>query len=298
MLNQHNDSDSRIEIVLTFDDGPHAAKLGANRTKKVMDVLRLNNTSPNMKAIFFIQTHSRGELDDKYFRGNTDIGKELIRRMHASGHIIGVHTGHDVEKADHISHTDRTARELDDDIDRASNFIEDVLAKPLEGSPYLPKLIRPVEGKVNPNVVRTYYKKYYKLTMWDVDSEDTRPGATPEKVKRALVTNTWKALQAGKRKLLVLFHDTNRYIPLEAIRANLETYIEIIKATVEGDSNLLHNRFGLDVKTLIGTVGVPIEPTGLSPVFVDNRERVVEIVRWKYWDEQDGYVRDLPKDRE
>ncbi len=84
----HHHSDTPVEIVLTFDDGPHAAELSANRTKKVMDVLRLNRTSPNMKAIFFIQTHSRGKdkiwIDSQgkeqriktYFRGNTDIGKD------------------------------------------------------------------------------------------------------------------------------------------------------------------------------------------------------------------------------
>jgi len=287
--NHHTHSGSVIEIVLTFDDGPHAAGLSENRTKEVMDVLRVNRTSPNMKAIFFIQTHSRGKNNEKgrptYFRGNTRIGKQLIKAMHASGHIIGVHTGHDVESGDHILHTTRQkARELDNDIDRAEDFIEEVLGI----KPYLPKLIRPVGGEVNPDVVRTYYKKYYKLTMWDVDSEDSRPGATPEKVRRALVRGTWQAIQEGKRKLIVLFHDISTYIPYMHIRANLENYIEIIKATVEGNSNLLHDRFGLDVKTLIGTVGGPVEPTGLSPVFVNDRERVVETVRWKYWDKQDG----------
>lgn len=282
MPGHYHHSDSVVEIVLTFDDGPHAAALNQNRTEKVMEVLRVNRTSPNMKAIFFIQTHSRGKLDDKYFRGNTKIGKQLIEMIHHRKHIIGVHTGHDVERGDHILHTTRQeAGELGNDIDRAEGFIEGVLGI----KPYLPKLIRPVEGKVNPDVVRTYYRKYYKLTMWDVDSEDSRPGATPEKVKRALVKDTWKAIQAGKRKLIVLFHDTNKYTHK---RENLENYIEIIKATVEGNFNLLRNRFRLDVETLIGTVGGPIEPTGLSPVFVDSRERVVEIVRWKYWDKQDG----------
>ncbi len=289
MPSHHTHSGSVIEIVLTFDDGPHAAGLSANRTKEVMDVLRLNRTSPNMKAIFFIQTHSRGKDDERgrptYFRGNTRIGKRLIKEMHASEHIIGVHAGHDVERGDHILHTVRQeAGELGNDINRAEDFIEKVLGI----KPYLPKLIRPVGGRVNPDVVRTYYKKYYKLTMWDVDSEDTRPGATPEKVRKALVRGTWKAIQEGKRRLIVLFHDTSTYIPYTHIRANLENYIEIIKATVEGNSNLLRDRFGLDVKTLIGTVGRVVEPTGLSPVFVDSRERVVEIVRWKYWDEQDG----------
>ena len=187
MPNHNIHSGSVIEIVLTFDDGPHAAALNQNRTEKVMEVLRINRTSPNMKAIFFIQTHSRGKRDDKYFRGNTDIGKDLIKAMHTRKHIIGVHTGHDVERRDHIPHTTRQKDgELGNDIDRALNFIEEVLAKPLKGNPYLPKLIRPVGTQKVPNAVaRIYNEKYYKLTGWDVDSEASRPGVTSEKVKRA-----------------------------------------------------------------------------------------------------------------
>ena len=248
MPDHYHHSDSVVEIVLTFDDGPHAAEFSANRTKEVMDVLRSNPIRRDMKAIFFIQTHSRGKKDDRYFRGNTPNGEQLIKMMHHRKHIIGVHTGHDVEREDHMLHTKRQeAQELGNDIDRAERFIERVLAEPLKGKPYLPKLIRPVEGKVDPDVVRTYYKKYYKLTMWDVDSEDTRLGATPGSVKMALVTNTWKAIQEGKKRLVVLFHDTSTYIPYTQIRANLENYMGIIKATVEGDSDLLRNRFRLPV---------------------------------------------------
>ena len=46
-----------------------------------MEVLASNTVGTNMKAIFFIQTHSRSELTDEYFRGNTKPGKELIKEM-------------------------------------------------------------------------------------------------------------------------------------------------------------------------------------------------------------------------
>ena len=277
MPGHYHHSDSVVEIVLTFDDGPHTGALNKhpveNRTESVIDVLRINRTSPKIKAIFFIQTHSRSKIEDKYFRGNTDMGKELIRRMHASGHIIGVHTGHDVKEADHIPHTDRTARELGDDIDRASNFIEAVLATPLKGKPYLPKLIRPVGTPTVPKEIKQiYYDKYHKLTGWDVDSEDSFLGATPGSVKKALVEHTITAVKAGKRKLIVLFHDTNKYT---YIRENLEDYIKIISDTIEGK-----------IGAMIGGRFVKLE--GLWPVFVNDRNRVEEIVRWKYWSGQDA----------
>ncbi len=214
--------------------------------------------------------------------------------MHKRKHIIGVHTGHDVESGDHILHTTRQeAGELGNDINRAEGFIEKVLAEELKGNSYMPRLIRPVEGEVNPDVVRTYYEKYYKSTMWDVDSEDSWPGATPKRVIEALVTQTWKALEAGKKTLIVLFHDVDTYIPYKSIRANLENYIQVIKATVEGKSHILRDLFGVDLRILKG-----IKRTDLFPIFVDDRERVVEIVRWKYWSGQDGEVGDPPEVQE
>lgn len=314
MLNQHNDSGSVIEIVLTFDDGPHAGRrtenprTNTNRTQSVMNVLKSHPVQHDMKGIFFIQTHSRGAKDDAYFRGNTTVGKALIREMHERQHIIGVHSGHDVPYRDHIPHTERQeVGELGNDIENAELFIEAVLKEALQGKPYLPKLIRPVKGHVNPDVVRTYAEKFYKLTMWDVDSEDSRPGATIEKVKRALVRNTWIALAAGKKRLIVLFHDTDNYVPQGKLEESLEAYIGIIKATVEGNSNVLFNGFGLNANEIIANANKDLSAahqmksfgaTGLSPMFVTDRERVVEIVRWKYWDEQDGYVGNPPKRRE
>ena len=294
MPGHYHHSDSVVEIVFTFDDGPHAAKK-RNRTKLVMDVLRFNRLGTKMKGIFFIQTHSRGKdwiwTDSQgkkrrtptYFRGNTDIGKELIKTMHKRGHIIGIHTGHDVEDRDHIPHTDRTPHELRDDIDRASTFIETVLAEPLKGKPYLPKLIRAVGRKNVPKKIeQIYHEKFYKLTGWDVDSEDSRPDATPESVKKALVTHTWAAIDAGKKRLIVLFHDTDDYISYDKLEKNLEDYLEVIKLTIEGKADVLRNRFSLDVKTLEG-----IERTKFTPKFVDERDRLAEIVRWKYWGAQD-----------
>lgn len=50
-----------VEIVLTFDDGPHHAE-NNNRTRKVLDVLKNTNTiTPGIRAVFFIQSDA---LDD------------------------------------------------------------------------------------------------------------------------------------------------------------------------------------------------------------------------------------------
>ena len=43
-----------IRILLTFDDGPHAAVMG-NRTDHVLDVL----AKDKVIAAFFVQTHAR-----------------------------------------------------------------------------------------------------------------------------------------------------------------------------------------------------------------------------------------------
>jgi peptidoglycan/xylan/chitin deacetylase (PgdA/CDA1 family) len=95
-----------LEVVLTFDDGPHVEEWGRNRnhTEKVVKKLKDNVIHKDIKAVFFAQTHAPG-------RGGTPTGREIIAAVSKQGHVIGIHTGSFV---DHASHRKRVlARPFD-----------------------------------------------------------------------------------------------------------------------------------------------------------------------------------------
>jgi len=66
-----NKNDSKNQIAITFDDGPHS-----EFTPKVLDLLKKHNA----KATFFCI----GQQVEKY--------PEIIRRILTEGHVIGNHT--------------------------------------------------------------------------------------------------------------------------------------------------------------------------------------------------------------
>jgi peptidoglycan/xylan/chitin deacetylase (PgdA/CDA1 family) len=94
-----------VEVMLTFDDGPHAAPPdgGSNRTQKVLNTLAnytRNGKSQSVKVTFFVQTHAR-DGEGQYYRGMHPNGREMLKRIDAAGHEIGIHTGSEQDHAFH-----------------------------------------------------------------------------------------------------------------------------------------------------------------------------------------------------
>ena len=73
-----------LRFLLTFDDGP-SIRATPNPTEQVLDTLARNPLQPGIKAVFFVQTRAVNG-------GGTPLGRQLIRRELAQGHVLGFHT--------------------------------------------------------------------------------------------------------------------------------------------------------------------------------------------------------------
>src|SRR5437868_5727213 len=82
-------------FLMTFDDGPHV------NTALILEQLAHNPVQQGIRAMFFVQTRN-GE------GGRSELGRFLLQREHAEGHVLGLHTG----TAGHVSHTSLSKHEL------------------------------------------------------------------------------------------------------------------------------------------------------------------------------------------
>ncbi len=73
-----------LRFLLTFDDGP-SIRSAPNPTEQVLGTLASNPVQPGIRAVFFVQTRASNG-------GGTPMGRELIRRELALGHVLGFHT--------------------------------------------------------------------------------------------------------------------------------------------------------------------------------------------------------------
>ncbi|QKE63251.1 DUF4157 domain-containing protein [Aquipseudomonas campi] len=197
-------------VALTFDDGPHAAGLGTgnNRTEKVLDTLR----DKGAKAGFFIQTHAQGG-DGRPIRGNTPVGRQLIRRMHAEGHAIGIHTGGTRDHESHIAA--QAAGRLSGELSGARDFIRDTTATETEPG-VTATLVRPPFGSSDAAVRSTYASLSLTNLLWDIDGD---PGGelslaqlktNVETGLTAMAARSWRGTTPSAPKIVMLYHDIRR----------------------------------------------------------------------------------------
>jgi len=222
-----------VDIILSFDDGPHTQVTGTGRnyTENVLETLRRNSLRNNIKAVFFVQTHCAN-------RGGNGIGRELIGRMAQSGHIVGVHTGSTKDHVSHVVRCSKAAYDINHDgkINRldGSNALEsDMIRAQVRIKQYTgqsPVFVRPTYGAFNNRVRMTYEMRNLNMIMWDVASEDNiRRGEPIENIERHLRQSVRREIQSGNRRILVLFHDINR-----RTQQNLMRYLYCITDTVMG----------------------------------------------------------------
>ncbi|RCJ29428.1 hypothetical protein A6770_22110 [Nostoc minutum NIES-26] len=202
-------------FALTFDDGPHVAELGKgkNLTEKVLDVLKARG----IKAGFFVQTGVS-------FRGGDAVGKQLIARMHAEGHKVGIHTG---GTKDHELHTTaEKAGRLQGELDAAKKYIKEQTGE-------VPTLVRPPTGAKNQDVLATYKKVNLTNLMWDIDGDQGQNLALKtlkDRIESGISkvhAGGWKPSTASP-KIVFLYHDIQRNTA-----QNLDTLIEHIKTTTK-----------------------------------------------------------------
>jgi len=242
-----------IEVVLTFDDGPHAAPPvhGRNHTLKVFHNLKNNVVQANIKAVFFIQTHAPG-------RGATPIGQSIIAMLAQAGHIIGIHTG---STADHASHRTRAIvapydvnrNGVLDTADGTNGLESDMIRakariRKLTGSESL--YVRPTYGERNRTVRAVYRRQHLKMILWDIDSADNIGSPSVDVVNFNIDKGMRRCVAAGKKQIVILFHDINSRTAL-----NLEEYL--------------------------GNICISARKLGKTVVFPTTAERVMQILNAK-----------------
>lgn len=145
--------DSSAKIAFTFDDGPNPIY-----TPQLLDLLKINN----MKATFFVV----GSKAEQY--------PELIERMRAEGHLIGIHNY--VHKSNWIIAPWTIRRHLR----KSASIIENITGE-------RPIYYRPPWGLLN--VFDIFLMKKYKIILWSVMAEDWSSKGGNEKIKKRLLRN-------------------------------------------------------------------------------------------------------------
>lgn len=135
------------EVVLTFDDGPHAAL-----TPRLLDHLG----EQGVKGLFFVlgqRVAAKGS-------------RSIVERMFREGHRVGNHT---------YTHPDLrklTRARVTDEIKRTEDLVGEFLTDH--------KLFRPPYGSHNQTVDAVVREMGYHMVLWTVDSEDWSPGRKPD----------------------------------------------------------------------------------------------------------------------
>jgi len=195
-----------IRFLLSFDDGP------APSTARVLQTLAANAVQAGIKAMFFVQTR----IGD---------GAQLMRRTHAEGHLLAVHTG---TEQGHVSHMALSAEELERSLAQAK---ADIAAH--TGTP--PRFVRPPFWFYDESTLASYQRVELAMLLTDINARDgTVLGINLVPAKRTLIRaqierikQEWQAgaLPAldGATPIVATFHDVN-----SGTAADLEEYLEML----------------------------------------------------------------------
>ena len=160
------DTDKK-EIAISFDDGP-----AENYTKEILEILKAGK----VKAAFFCI-------------GNRITGnEEILKNVHAEGHIIGNHS-----YSHHFWFDMYSAKKMLEDLAQMDAEMERVTG-------LKPKLFRPPYGVTNPNLAKAIKKGNYTPVGWNVRSLDT-----VAKEEQQLLNKINAGIKPGA---VFLFHDT------------------------------------------------------------------------------------------
>jgi peptidoglycan-N-acetylglucosamine deacetylase len=155
---------SSSKIAFTFDDGPNPIY-----TPQLLDLLKINN----IKATFFVV----GSKAEKY--------PELIARMQAEGHLIGIHNY--VHRSNWVMDPWTIRRQLK----KSATIIERITGE-------RPIYYRPPWGLLT--LFDFLLLKQYKIILWSIMAEDWRSKGGSEKIRTKLI----RGIKNGD---VILLHD-------------------------------------------------------------------------------------------
>ena len=193
-----------VRFLLTFDDGPSASSLW-NPSATVLDSLKDNPVQPDIKAVFFVQTRAPRA-------GNSDIGRGIMRREYAEGHILGFHTATHW----HTNHRSLDPQELEQSL---SNGTADIAA--ITGA--APILLRPPFWNYDKRTFAAYQQHGLHVLLTDLSANDGKIwgfNASPRRRANMLrqLSEVRERIARGELPtvdgvipVVVTFHDLNRY---------------------------------------------------------------------------------------
>ena len=193
-----------VRFLLTFDDGPSASSFW-NPSAKVLDSLKDNPVQAGIKAVFFVQTRAPRA-------GNSEIGRDIMRREFQEGHVLGFHTATHW----HTNHRSLTPQELKESL---TNGSADIAA--LTGAP--PKLLRPPFWNYDKRTFAAYQQHGLQVLLTDLSANDGKIwgfNASPRRranmlqqlsqVRERIALGEFPTVD-GVIPVVVTFHDLNRY---------------------------------------------------------------------------------------
>jgi len=141
-------------VALTFDDGPDPVF-----TPAILDKLKKHG----VKATFFLL--------------GTNIEKfpELVKRIAAEGHVIGIHT------YDHPNLTQVTKEEYTYQIGKSDGLIQSLVG-------YKPKFFRPPYGEIKEDQIKWATEQGMIVIQWSIDTLDWQ-GLSPEQITNTVIAN-------------------------------------------------------------------------------------------------------------
>jgi peptidoglycan/xylan/chitin deacetylase (PgdA/CDA1 family) len=197
-------SQAPVRFLLTFDDGPSASSFW-NPSATVLDSLKVNPVQPDIKAVFFVQTRAPRA-------GNSDIGRGIMRREHAEGHILGFHTATHW----HTNHRSLDPQELEQSL---RNGTADIAA--ITGA--APILLRPPFWNYDKRTFAAYQQYGLHVLLTDLSANDGKIwgfNASPRRranmlrqlseVRERIALGEFPTVD-GVIPVVVTFHDLNRY---------------------------------------------------------------------------------------
>ncbi len=158
-------------VYLTFDDGPN------RHTSNILDLLK----KYDMKATFFL------------LNNNMRAFPSVVNRIANDGHAIGLHG---------VTHNVDLVYKTDTSVLEEMNITNSTL-KSITGSGS--RLIRVPYGS-HPHLTRNQYNHLknsgYKMWDWNVDSGDSRVGATSKRIANHVISSL-----TNEKNDIILFHD-------------------------------------------------------------------------------------------
>jgi len=197
-------SQAPVRFLLTFDDGPSASSFW-NPTGTVLDSLKNNPLQPNIKAVFFVQTRAPRA-------GNSEIGRSLMRREFAEGHILAFHTATHW----HTNHRSLAPEQLEESLTNGAADIAKITGAP-------PTLLRPPFWNYDKRTFAAYQRHGLHVLLTDLSANDGKIwgfNASPRRRANLLLQLSQVRERVASGELptvdgvipvVVTFHDLNRY---------------------------------------------------------------------------------------